>query len=220
MAAYPRRPSYSIFVRFRRSRLALRRGIAREEDALAIAEELRAGRFHDQGDVFVVKEPEGTVLELPPLPAAAPAPTPFALPSQSSSTPPSPIAAEELIAAVSPESVEARPMLPPPPRAGGPPRLIARDLASILRLVGQVRRFGQVIERARAAHSRLDRACAAAERALLSHPGPPPAALRRSRERLVAMREAAALAIGSYERAGALVARNLDAVRADVAGAP
>ena len=85
MTAYPRRSSYGIFVRFRRSRLALRRGVIRLEDALAIAEQLRANRFHDRGDIFVVKEPEGTIVELahratvpppaPPLTAAAtPAP--------------------------------------------------------------------------------------------------------------------------------------------------
>jgi hypothetical protein len=57
------RPSYSIFVRFRKSRLALRRGIVRLEDACALADELRKNRFHNQDAVFVVREPEGVVVD-------------------------------------------------------------------------------------------------------------------------------------------------------------
>lgn len=74
-------PSYSIFVRFRGSRLPLRRGIRDEETALALARELRANRFHDANSVFVVKEPEGRIVTEPaaastngiPAPREAPA---------------------------------------------------------------------------------------------------------------------------------------------------
>ncbi len=72
MNQYPRRPSYDIYVRFRRTRLVLRRGIPRMEDAFAIAAALRASRFHDRGEIFVVKAPEGVIVE----PAAEPPPSP------------------------------------------------------------------------------------------------------------------------------------------------
>jgi hypothetical protein len=58
-----KKESYSVFVKFRRTRLTMRRGIACIEDAVALAAELRAERFHNPGDVFVVKEPDGEIVD-------------------------------------------------------------------------------------------------------------------------------------------------------------
>lgn len=57
--------SYSVFVRFRRSRLRLRCGIQDVDEAITTACELRKERFHDKDAVFVVQEPEGVIVELP-----------------------------------------------------------------------------------------------------------------------------------------------------------
>jgi hypothetical protein len=51
--------TYGVFVRFRQKRLALRRGIPCIEDAVAIAEALRAERLHGRDDVFVARERDG-----------------------------------------------------------------------------------------------------------------------------------------------------------------
>lgn len=58
----PRGITYGVFVRFRRSRLALRRGIARIEEAVAIAEALRAERLHGRDEVFVARESDGVAV--------------------------------------------------------------------------------------------------------------------------------------------------------------
>jgi hypothetical protein len=78
-----RASSYGIFVRFRKTKLALRRGITSLPLALEIAAQLRADRLHGQRDVFIIKHPEGTVVELPPPErVAAPSPAPqIALPA-------------------------------------------------------------------------------------------------------------------------------------------
>src|SRR5262245_6510332 len=55
--------TFGVFVRFRKSRLPLRRGISRLEDALAVAATLRRDRLHGQDDVFVVREPDGIVVD-------------------------------------------------------------------------------------------------------------------------------------------------------------
>ena len=94
------------------------------------------------------------------------------------------------------------------------------ELASILKLLDQVSRFRRVMERVHVVQARLDLACSAAERALLSHPGSSPAALSRTRERLAALRASSARSVDSFERAGAVVARRLQVARADVGGAP
>lgn len=59
--------TYGVFVRFRRSKLRLRRGIARLEDAMAIAESLRRERLDGGSDVFVARESDGAVVDPPAL---------------------------------------------------------------------------------------------------------------------------------------------------------
>src|SRR5271170_2062230 len=113
VTAYPRQTSYGIFVRFRRSRLALRRGVTHLEEALTIAQQLRASRFHDRGEIFVVKEPEGTIVELEPA-AGAPPPLVTAEP-QALSEPPR---------AAAPDGVPIHPDPPAPPSL---PRAPAHD---------------------------------------------------------------------------------------------
>ncbi len=86
MSKRSQRASFGVYVRFRRSRLPLRRGIDTLEQALAAATALRASRFHDGGDVFVVREPEGTIVELV---EAAPAAGSLQSSAPPSSAPPS-----------------------------------------------------------------------------------------------------------------------------------
>ena len=72
-----RRSEFSVFVRFRGSRLLLRRGIRSFAEASVIAEELRANRFHDREAIFIQRSED--------LPAArARAPEPAALPAPAS----------------------------------------------------------------------------------------------------------------------------------------
>jgi hypothetical protein len=58
----PRKTTYAVFVRFRHTRLRLRRGISTVEAAFAFANEVRALRFHDPEEVFVAREPDGVIV--------------------------------------------------------------------------------------------------------------------------------------------------------------
>ncbi|MFT3764878.1 MAG: hypothetical protein QM820_05075 [Minicystis sp.] len=71
--------TYGVFVRFRKSRLPLRRGIVRLEEALTIAATLRRERLHGRDDVFVVREPDGAVIDGPGAEEPARAPEPKAV---------------------------------------------------------------------------------------------------------------------------------------------
>lgn len=51
--------SYSIFVRFRKSRLPLARGIDSFESALQRLESFRRERLHGRDDVFIVDDASG-----------------------------------------------------------------------------------------------------------------------------------------------------------------
>jgi hypothetical protein len=229
MNQYPRRPSYGIFVRFRRSRLALRRGISRLEDALQIADALRVSRFHDRGDIFVVKEPEGTIV--------APAPQP-GHPLTTEGTPgdavtmgPSP---------PSPVTPETCPENPAPPGRGPSPaaedvpqlpssiariahvewallsaRAVEDERAKVERLVAQLGRTRRAIARARAAQERFEGAFAAVESAIRRHGGRPPDALRRHQERLHASRESTERTVASCERMAALLEARIEAARVE-----
>jgi hypothetical protein len=67
------RRTYTVFTRFRRTRLTLGRALPTLEAALSFAKQVRAVRFHDPEHVFVVDDETGeTVAEPPPL-AAPPA---------------------------------------------------------------------------------------------------------------------------------------------------
>src|SRR4051812_41840694 len=63
MPAILRAPTYSVFVRFRQSRLTMRRGIRDLGEAIHFATGLRANRFHDRDNVFVVREPGGEIVD-------------------------------------------------------------------------------------------------------------------------------------------------------------
>jgi len=59
------RKTYSVFTRFRRSRLALGRGMPTVEVAIAFANRVRQVRFHDPDHVFVVDDETGAVVDEP-----------------------------------------------------------------------------------------------------------------------------------------------------------
>jgi hypothetical protein len=63
------RPSYSVFVRFRRTRLVMRRGIRSLDGALEFAEALRRERFHQPERVIVVDDATGRPIEDVPQPS-------------------------------------------------------------------------------------------------------------------------------------------------------
>ncbi|HVY48945.1 MAG TPA: hypothetical protein VHB21_23810, partial [Minicystis sp.] len=58
--------TFSIFVRFRKGKLALRRGLLSLRDALQNADQLAAQRFHERDDVFVVCDATGEEFRLDP----------------------------------------------------------------------------------------------------------------------------------------------------------
>jgi hypothetical protein len=146
----PRVLGYGIFVRFRRSRLPLRRGIAKLEDAIALAEQFRAERFHAPDAVFVVKEPEGTIVStLTPVVTAAPLPL---------GPPPSP------------------PSVPASVPPSVPPELAAGS-TSARRWAEQLQTMQQAIARVRQAQARLERAYDALEIEIRIHGATPPDAL-------------------------------------------
>jgi hypothetical protein len=226
MVMFPRRTSYGIFVKFRRSRLVLRRGIVRLEDALSLAEQLRAGRFHDRGDIFVVREPEGVVVEAPepappsvppvpmgdtPKPPAQPVPVDVAKPA--SPTPPA-------LAGIP----EARPPAETPPsaspaRRAAPPRAaLAEELAGFLRMIAQADNVRCAVHRARVAQARLERACRAMDHASQGHDPPPAVDLRQNRERLLDLRTSSARSVESFERVAILVERRLAVAWAEATG--
>jgi hypothetical protein len=60
-------PRYGVFVRFRRTRLTMKRGIEDLAEALEFARQVRALRFHDPESVVVLREPDGVAVdECPP----------------------------------------------------------------------------------------------------------------------------------------------------------
>jgi hypothetical protein len=249
LATYPRRPSYGIFVKFRRSRLALRRGIVHLEDALALAEQLRASRFHDRGDIFVVKEPEGTLIEVPPpaLPSVPPvtvapahpetpqsrwelrpAVTMGALPPKPRPAPSQPVPVDEAKPAPpTPQALgavaEARPPveIPPPARRSALPRASsAHELADLLRLIAQANDVRGTVDRARVAQARFERACQAMDHASQRHDAPPAVDLRHNQERLLALRTSSARSVASFERVAIVVERRLAVAWAEATGRP
>jgi len=64
--------SYSVFVRFRRKRLTLSRGIRSLDAALAFADRLRRERFHDPDSILVIDDRSGEAV-CPSVPRPAPA---------------------------------------------------------------------------------------------------------------------------------------------------
>jgi hypothetical protein len=222
-ARHAQRSSYSIFVKFRRSRLALRRGIAGREEALALAEELRAGRFHDRDDIFVIKEPEGTVVDAgtpettPPTASVAPETTP---PTASVAPAPPVDEAEE---APADDGARARgpartPLSPPPSRPASRP-LGAHDINSILSLAARLERMRRAMASASSASARVDRALLAATGALSARGRQAPDGLLRSHQRLRDVREASSAAAASCERVAVMLERRVRIAWAAVAPA-
>jgi hypothetical protein len=199
MATFPKSPSYSIFVRFRRSRLALRRGIPRLEDALAIAEQMRAARFHDRSGVFVVREPEGTVIPLAPVSEEGRRSAPAASAPSPSSAPPSP-------AAPSRTPVPARPGM-------------AHEVQAVLALQARAARLREILDRAQAAQARLDQAFSASTRTLEGMGVAPPADLRRTHATIGALRTSWARSLASFEHVTLLAARRLETTWTEMDGA-
>ena len=111
---------------------------------------LRASRFHDGGDVFVVKEPEGTIVELD---LADPPSPPHPRPPSSPEAPPD-------------EAPAATPSAALPPRAADRERVEERAEARLEALAAQLGPAQRAIARARAAQERFERALAEAGRAL------------------------------------------------------
>jgi hypothetical protein len=56
-------PRYGVFVRFRRTRLTMKRGISDLTEALDFAKQLRALRFHNHDSVMVLRESDGVVVD-------------------------------------------------------------------------------------------------------------------------------------------------------------
>jgi hypothetical protein len=202
------RSCYSIFVKFRRSRLALRRGIVRREEALAIAEELRAGRFHDRDDIFVIKEPEGTVVD-----ASTPEETPAAEPVARASPEPRPPAPPPA------PSVPRAPRPPAPPPRPSSPSLAgaARDLSSILALAERLDRMRRAMASASSASARVDQALREATGTLSAGGREVPVDLLRNHQRLRVVHEASAAAAASCERVALLLERRVQLAWAEVA---
>jgi hypothetical protein len=205
---------YGIFVRFRRSRLPLRRDIAKLEDALAIAEQIRAERFHKREAVFVVKEPEGTVVtagsaevpqeELSAASTAAPSPLP------PSPLPPAP----RLPSAVAPLSLPPGSPLPfsssvPPAPPALPAARTALDPAALHRWTERLRAMQWALKRARRAQARLESAHDAAGSVLRLHGSTPPEAWVRHHEALGRVCDSVRRTVASFERTAAMVERHL-----------
>lgn len=214
-SVYPRRSSYGIFVRFRRSRLALRRGVTLLEDALAIAEQLRASRFHDRGEIFVVKEPEGTIVETEPAAGAAPPPDPIVTAEPPRAEPPPAPALD-----VAPAWTPIVPPRAPSDDGGHASRRIHRERATVLRLIEQIDQVRRAIDRSHAALARLDRAFAAGEGLLQARGESSPEAFRRNHERLGALRMSAANGVASFEETAVLLERRLECAWADATAQP
>jgi hypothetical protein len=214
---------FSVFVRFRKSRLPLRRGIGSLEEAVAAAEALRRERLHGKDDIFIVREPEGTVIELPALsvamgPQAAPNPAPaepalsVTMGPQAAPNPapaePSPRVAESpappsSLPPASPGSFPPGPPTSPSPVASTTraSTLLPPEDASHLARVAEARR---VVARATEAGARFDRSVAALDAVLQR--GGAPAALVEHQARTVALRALWARALASFEQAAVLVA--------------
>ena len=56
-------PSYSVYVRYRKGRLALAKAITELDDAIAKAAALRSERLHDADHVFVVRDDTDEVVD-------------------------------------------------------------------------------------------------------------------------------------------------------------
>jgi len=191
----------------------LRRGIDTLEHALAAATALRASRFHDGGDVFVVREPEGTIVELVEVDLPAGTDSLSAAPP-SSAPPPSdvPPSTEALQA-------EPPPAAPPdsePPRAAGEWVVEPHVQARLDALAAQLEQAHLAIARARAARERFERAYAEAGRALRIHDGygvEAAEAINAYRARLDATRDLSVRTVASCERSASLIAERLAAAR-------
>ncbi len=196
MSRHLQRASYGIYVRFRRSRLPLRKGIDTLEHALVAAAALRAGRFHDGGDVFVVKEPEGTIVE----PTLA---EPSTLPPPASS--PLPEAPRDDVPST----------LPTPlfPRAVVEARADDRARMRLEVLEAQLVQSQRAIARARAAQERFERAYVEAERVLRVHGRRADEAILSHRARVGAARELSARTVAHCEESAALLVERVEAVR-------
>lgn len=108
--------TYGIFVRFRKSRLALRKGITSLPVAMEIAAQLRADRLHGQRDLFIVKYPEGTIVELPPPEGSAPMESPQP-PESVEPGEPLPVASVQGLA---PDTTRSAAPVPPDPPPSAP----------------------------------------------------------------------------------------------------
>jgi hypothetical protein len=202
---------YGIFVRFRQSRLPLRRGIARLEDALALADQIRAERFHKQDAVFVVKEPEGIIvtaasLEEEPAPSAPP-PVPAPVPASLS---PSPIA---------PPADDALPPAPARPVSGETAFGQSVDPAALRRWTEQLQAMQRALAQARRAQARLESAYAAAGSLIRIH-GEAPDAFVYHHQRLGSLCDSTRRTVASVERSAAMVERHLQAAWAGRAPFP
>ncbi len=133
-----------MFVTFRSTRLALARGVARLDEAMAMAEELRRTRFHDREAVFIVKHPGGEIIRLPTPPK----------PRKRTRKPPTPRAAKG--PAEAPGKAAAAPS--PAPAPSPPPEAPARR--EIPPLAERADRLRRVSARALEANRRYDRALA------------------------------------------------------------
>jgi hypothetical protein len=218
VAIYPRPPSYGIFVKFRRSRLALRRGIVTLEEALSLAEQIRESRFHDRGDVFVVKEPEDVTVDAEWL-----RPRTVADAVQVAQVAGTGLGrVNSPIGGTAPRASSPAPAAPSP----SPPQRYPLPLDSLLRLSAQVDRMGRAVDRARAAQARFDSACLTAGDTLSRWEkapgagGGPIAGLRQSVDRALALRGSAARSIASFESASLLFRRRVEAVWVESTGQP
>lgn len=205
-----RRTTYGVFVRFRKSRLPMRRGIGRLEEALEIAETLRRERLHGPDDVFVVRETDGVRVD-----GAAP------------SAPPATSGAVEID--------DERPALDGAPRnraAAGPgaaqePRHAnghrAVDAArpspdALWHLMAGLERARRASARAAGVHARFERTATALEAAVQRGGGAPPR-LVQQQARMQALRALIASAAASFDRATALAEARLQGVWTEAATA-
>jgi len=181
---------YGVFVRFRKSRLPLRRGIASLDEATLAAEALRRERLHGKNDVFIVREPDGAVIELPALPVDPPA--------------------ERGLATLAP-------IAPPAPAPALAAPISASWAQAEASLHARIEPAQRAMARAAEARARFDRS-AQALGAALQRPDAP-AALVEHHARTMALRALTARALASFEAATAVVAA-LAGRPPVVAGAP
>jgi hypothetical protein len=181
------RTRYAVFVRFRRSRLVLRRGIVELEEALKIALQLRADRLHGRDDLFVLRQPDGEVIPLPdddlPEDESADAAASAEARADASAEHANGVAEHAL---PEPEPVDAR---------TGPN-------------VARLERMRRAIEKSRAARARMESTLSAMERQI-EEDGDEGSALAHLHAQLHEVHDATVRAAGSFEAVTALLVRKL-----------